>query len=48
MAGAPATAASFRRAAEEELRQAVPLARNKYKVTLARNLITATLEELVS
>ena len=26
--------------------QAVPLARNDYKVTLARNLIAATLEEL--
>jgi xanthine dehydrogenase YagS FAD-binding subunit len=47
IAGAPATAASFRRAADEELRQAVPLERNRYKVTLARNLIAATLEELV-
>jgi xanthine dehydrogenase YagS FAD-binding subunit len=47
MAGAPATAASFRHAAEEELGQAVPLERNRYKVTLARNLIAATLEELV-
>ena len=47
MAAAPATAESFRRAADEELRQAVPLERNGYKVTLARNLIAATLEELV-
>lgn len=47
MAGAPATAASFRHAADEELRNAVPLERNRYKVTLARNLIVAVLEELV-
>ena len=44
--GAPATPDTFRRAAQEELGQAVPLARNGYKVTLARNLIAATLEEL--
>jgi xanthine dehydrogenase YagS FAD-binding subunit len=48
LARAPATADSFRRAADEELRQAVPLERNGYKVALARNLIAATLEELVS
>lgn len=46
MAGAPATAETFARAAAAELRQAAPLARNGYKVTLARNLIAATLEEL--
>jgi xanthine dehydrogenase YagS FAD-binding subunit len=44
--GAPATAETFARAAAAELGQAVPLARNGYKVTLARNLIAATLEEL--
>jgi xanthine dehydrogenase YagS FAD-binding subunit len=44
--GAPATAETFARAADAELRQAVPLERNAYKVTLARNLIAATLEEL--
>ena len=36
----------FARAADTELGQAVPLERNAYKVTLARNLIAATLEEL--
>jgi xanthine dehydrogenase YagS FAD-binding subunit len=46
VAGAPATAGTFARAAAAELRQAVPLARNGYKVTLAANLIAATLEEL--
>jgi xanthine dehydrogenase YagS FAD-binding subunit len=43
---APATPDTFARAATAELSQAVPLARNAYKVTLARNLIAATLEEL--
>lgn len=46
MAGAPATAETFARAAAAELREAAPLARNGYKVTLARNLVAATLEEL--
>jgi xanthine dehydrogenase YagS FAD-binding subunit len=46
MAGAPATAETYARAAAAELGQAVPLARNAYKVALARNLIAATLEEL--
>jgi xanthine dehydrogenase YagS FAD-binding subunit len=46
LAGAPATAVTFARAASAELEQAAPLARNAYKVTLARNLIAATLEEL--
>ena len=44
--GAPATAETFAQAAAAELAAAVPLARNGYKVTLARNLIAATLEEL--
>jgi xanthine dehydrogenase YagS FAD-binding subunit len=48
MAGAPATPETFARAAAAELAAAVPLARNGYKVTLARNLIAATLEELSS
>jgi xanthine dehydrogenase YagS FAD-binding subunit len=45
--GAPGTAETFRGAADAELRHAVPLQRNAYKVTLARNLIAATLLELV-
>jgi xanthine dehydrogenase YagS FAD-binding subunit len=48
VAGAAATAETFARAADAELARAVPLARNGYKVTLARNLIAATLEELAS
>jgi xanthine dehydrogenase YagS FAD-binding subunit len=44
--GAPGTADTFRAAAQAELRHAVPLERNAYKVTLARNLIVATLREL--
>lgn len=44
--GGPATGEAFLRAAEAELEQARPLPRNAYKVTLARNLIVATLEEL--
>jgi xanthine dehydrogenase YagS FAD-binding subunit len=46
VAGAPGTAETFRAAAQAELRHAVPLERNGYKVTLARNLIVATLVEL--
>jgi xanthine dehydrogenase YagS FAD-binding subunit len=46
VAGAPVTPATFAEAAEAELRHAVPLERNAYKVTLARNLIAAVLEEL--
>ena len=42
----PATPETFARAADAELAAAVPLARNGYKVTLARNLIAGTLEEL--
>jgi xanthine dehydrogenase YagS FAD-binding subunit len=44
--GAPATAEEFTRAADAELAEAEPLPRNGYKVTLARNLIVATLREL--
>jgi xanthine dehydrogenase YagS FAD-binding subunit len=44
--GAPGIPDTFREAAQAELRHAVPLARNAYKLTLARNLITATLREL--
>jgi len=46
--GAPATAAAFERAADAELARAEPLDDNAYKVTLARNVIVATLEELTS
>jgi xanthine dehydrogenase YagS FAD-binding subunit len=42
----PATYDSFTRAADEELRHASPLPGNAYKVSLARNLIVAVLEEL--
>ena len=42
----PAVAATFARAADEELGAARPLPGNEYKVVLARNLITAVLEEL--
>jgi xanthine dehydrogenase YagS FAD-binding subunit len=46
VAGAPGTPDTFRAAADAELRRAEPLERNGYKVTLARNLIAATLEDL--
>jgi xanthine dehydrogenase YagS FAD-binding subunit len=46
LVGGPATVQAFREAADAELRQAVPLERNAYKVTLARNLIAAVLKEL--
>ena len=45
--GAAATAEEFTRAADAELAEAQPLPRNGYKVTLARNLIVATLQELL-
>jgi xanthine dehydrogenase YagS FAD-binding subunit len=48
LAGAPATAASFRRAADAELAHAHPLRDNGYKVPLARNLIVSTLTELAA
>jgi xanthine dehydrogenase YagS FAD-binding subunit len=47
LAGAPATEAGFRQAADAELAQAQPLPGSSYKVTLARNLIIATLRELL-
>lgn len=45
--GVPPAADVFAGAAEAELRYARPLAGNAYKVTLARNLITTVLEELI-
>jgi xanthine dehydrogenase YagS FAD-binding subunit len=45
--GVPPGAETFADAAEAELRYARPLAGNAYKVTLARNLITTVLEELI-
>ncbi len=47
LAGTAATEASFRQAADAELVEAQPLPGNGYKVTLARNLIVATLRELL-
>ena len=44
--GGPATEEAFRRAAEAELEQAVPLAGNAFKIPMARNTITATLRNL--
>ena len=44
--GAPATEASFRRAAEAELADAQPLPGNAFKVPLARNTIVRTLLDL--
>jgi xanthine dehydrogenase YagS FAD-binding subunit len=46
LAGAPATEASFARAAAAELASARPLRDNGYKLPLARNLIVRTLAEL--
>ncbi|HTU73032.1 MAG TPA: xanthine dehydrogenase family protein subunit M [Trebonia sp.] len=46
--GQPATAGTYASAAARELRAARPLPGNEYKVTLARNLIAAVLEELSS
>jgi xanthine dehydrogenase YagS FAD-binding subunit len=46
--GAPATPASFARAADAELAEADPLDDNAYKIALVRNTIVATLEELAS
>jgi xanthine dehydrogenase YagS FAD-binding subunit len=45
--GAPPAAEVFAAAAQAELRYARPLPGNEYKVTLARNLITSVLEELM-
>ncbi len=44
--GQPATAASFRAAADAELSEAAPLRDNGFKVELARRVIAAVLEEL--
>ena len=44
--GRPATAASFREAAEAELADAAPLSDNGFKVELAKRTIVATLGEL--
>ena len=46
-AGAAADGEEFTRAADAELAEARPLPRNGYKVTLARNLIVRTLQELL-
>ncbi len=48
LTGAPATESEFRRAAAAELVEAQPLPGNRYKVTLAQNLIVTTLQELTS
>jgi xanthine dehydrogenase YagS FAD-binding subunit len=48
LAGAPATAESFRRAADAELAHARPLRDNGYKLALARNLVVGTLTELAA
>ena len=45
--GGPGREEEFVRAAETELQAARPLPRNGYKVPLARNLIVATLRELM-
>lgn len=44
--GRPANAESFRRAADVELAQAVPLRENGFKIPLARNVIVRTLLDL--
>jgi xanthine dehydrogenase YagS FAD-binding subunit len=44
--GRPASAENFRRAAEAELAQAVPLRENGFKIPLARNVIVRTLLDL--
>ncbi|MEU3980458.1 xanthine dehydrogenase family protein subunit M [Streptomyces sp. NPDC026672] len=46
LAGAPADAETFARAADAELAAARPLPHNGYKVTLMRNLVVAVLSEL--
>jgi xanthine dehydrogenase YagS FAD-binding subunit len=46
LAGLPVTASSFEEAAGAELAQARPLPGNAFKVTLARNLIVAVLQEV--
>ena len=44
--GAPATEASFRAAADAELRDARPLEHNAFKVPMATNALVATLRDL--
>lgn len=46
--GAPATAESFRRAAEAELGDARPLRDNAFKVAMARNTLAAVLRDLTA
>src|SRR5262249_12360662 len=46
LAGRPATAEGFGRAADAELAAAAPLPDNAFKVTLARNVIVRMLREL--
>ena len=46
LTGAPATATSFRRAADAELAQAAPRSQNAFKVELARRTIVAALGRL--
>ncbi|MCW2778244.1 MAG: yagS [Frankiales bacterium] len=46
LTGQPATAESFRAAADAELAQATPTAQNAFKVPLARRLVVGTLLEL--
>ncbi len=48
LTGAPATEASFRRAADAELAAAVPGSQNGFKIELARRTIVATLSRLAS
>ena len=44
--GAPASEESFRRAAEAELRSAVPLRLNAFKIPLAQRVVVSVLQEL--
>jgi xanthine dehydrogenase YagS FAD-binding subunit len=46
--GSPATAESFRRAADAELCDARPLPGNAFKVTMTRNTLVAVLAELAA
>ena len=47
MRGQPATAATFRRAADAELADARPLPDNAFKLNLVRNVVIRTLSDLV-
>lgn len=46
--GAPATAASFRAAADVELAAAEPFPDNAFKIPLVRNVVARTLADLVT